>query len=239
MELRPSRSVCPMNRMSTEIFPAVQSVFMHSEGPIDADCCGSCAQVAAPTLPRTVAWLQGITLAWMAVECGASLWAAAKSNSVALLAFGSDSLVEMLSATVVMLQFLPRFPLKKTHADRAAAVLLFLLAAVVVLIAWLGRSRPMEASCVGIAVTALALAVMPVLAWMKRREAQRMNNSALAADATQSATCAYLAAVTLAGLAIYAVWQIRWVDTVAAIASVPILIAEGRRAWRGESCGCA
>jgi len=175
----------------------------------------------------------------MAVECGASLWAAAKANSVALLAFGSDSLVEMLSATVVMLQFLPRFPLKKTHAGRAAAVLLFLLAAVVVLIAWLGRSRPIEASFVGIAVTALALAVMPVLAWMKRREAQRMNNSALAADATQSATCAYLAAVTLAGLAIYAVWQIRWVDTVAAIAAVPILIAEGRRAWRGESCGCA
>ena len=45
--------------------------------------------------------------------------------------FGSDSLVEMLSATVVLLQFLPRFPLKKMYADRAAAALLFALAAVV------------------------------------------------------------------------------------------------------------
>jgi divalent metal cation (Fe/Co/Zn/Cd) transporter len=203
------------------------------------DCCDSCAQIATPTLPRHVAWLQGITLAWMALECGASLWAAAKTNSIALLAFGSDSLVEMLSATVVLLQFLPRFPLKKAHADRAAAVLLFLLAAVVILIAWLGRARPMETSVVGIAVTALALIAMPVLAWMKRRQARRMNNRALAADATQSATCAYLAAVTLAGLAIYAIWQIRWVDTVAALATVPILIVEGRRTWRGESCGCA
>jgi divalent metal cation (Fe/Co/Zn/Cd) transporter len=211
---------------------------MHSEIPIEADCCGSCAQIATPTLPRSVAWLQGITLAWMALECGASLWAAAKANSIALLAFGSDSLVEMLSATVVLLQFLPRFPLKKTHADRAAAVLLFLLAAAVVLIAWLERARPMETSLVGIAVTALALVAMPVLAWMKRKQARRMNNRALAADATQSATCAYLAAVTL-GLAIYAIWQIRWVDTVAALAAVPILIVEGRRAWRGESCGCA
>jgi divalent metal cation (Fe/Co/Zn/Cd) transporter len=145
----------------------------------------------------------------------------------------------MLSATVVLLQFLPRFPLKKTHADRAAAMLLFLLAGVVVLIAWLGRARPMETSFVGIAVTALALVAMPVLAWMKRRQARRMNNRALAADATQSAACAYLAAVTLSGLAIYTAWQIRWIDTVAALAAVPILIVEGRRAWRGESCGCA
>jgi len=81
--------------------------------------------------------------------------------------------------------------------------------------------------------------VMPVLAWMKRREAQRMNNRALAADATQSATCAYLAGVTLTGLVIFAVWQIRWVDTIAALIAVPILIVEGRRAWRGEGCGCA
>jgi divalent metal cation (Fe/Co/Zn/Cd) transporter len=195
--------------------------------------------VTQVALPRQVAWLQWITLAWMAVECGASLWAAAQSHSVALLAFGSDSLVEMLSATVVVLQFLPRFPLKKRYADRAAAVLLFALAAVVVCIAWLGRGRPMETSCVGIGVTAMALVVMPVLAWMKRRQARRINNRALAADAAQSATCAYLAGVTLAGLAVYALWQIRWVDTVAALMAVPILIVEGRRAWRGEGCGCA
>lgn len=200
-------------------------------------CCGSCAPSAE--LPRTVAWLQWITLAWMMLECGAALWAAAQAHSVALLAFGADSLVEMLSATVVLLQFLPRFPLKKDYADRSAAVLFFVLAVVVACIAWLGRGRPMETSCVGIGVTALALVVMPVLAWMKRREAQRMNNRALAADATQSATCAYLAGVTLAGLVIFAVWQVRWVDTVAALIAMPILIVEGRRAWRGEGCGCA
>jgi divalent metal cation (Fe/Co/Zn/Cd) transporter len=200
-------------------------------------CCGSCAPVAA--LPRTVAWLQWITLAWMMVECGAALWAAGKAHSLALLAFGADSLVEMLSATVVLLQFLPRFPLKKEFADRSAAVLLFTLAAVVVGISWIGRERPMEPTGVGIDITALALLVMPVLAWMKRREAQRMNNRALAADATQSATCAYLAGVTLTGLVIFAVWQIRWVDTIAALIAVPILIVEGRRAWRGEGCGCA
>ena len=200
-------------------------------------CCGSCAPAAV--LPRQVAWLQWVTLTWMVLECGASLWAATQAHSVALLAFGADSLVEMLSATVVLLQFVSQFPLKKEHAAKAAAVLLFLLAAVVVCIAWLGRGRPMETSRVGICITALALVVMPVLAWMKRRQARRTNNRALAADATQSATCAYLAGVTLAGLVIYAAWHIRWVDTVAALVAVPFLIVEGRRAWRGEGCGCA
>jgi divalent metal cation (Fe/Co/Zn/Cd) transporter len=90
----------------------------------------------------------------------------------------------------------------------------------------------------GIAITALALVVMPVLAWMKRRQARVLNNPALAADATQSATCAYLAAVTLAGLAINAAWHVAWVDSMAALAAVPILIVEGRRTWRGEGCGC-
>jgi divalent metal cation (Fe/Co/Zn/Cd) transporter len=174
----------------------------------------------------------------MTFECGASLWAAAQAHSVALLAFGSDSLVELLSAVIVLLQFSPRFRLRKDYANRAAGGLLFLLVIVVLCIAWLVRTRQMETSRLGIAITLLALIVMPVLAWMKRREARRMNNRALAADATQSATCAYLAGVTLAGLVIFAVWQIWWVDTVAALAAVPILIAEGRRAWRGEGCGC-
>lgn len=174
----------------------------------------------------------------MLVECALSLIAAAQAHSVALLAFGSDSLIELLSAFVVLLQFVPRFPLSKTHAARAAAVLLFLLAAVVTLIALLSYRAPVETSCLGIGITAAALVAMPVLAWLKRRHARAVNDRALAADAVQSATCAYLAAVTLAGLVIFALWHIAWIDTVAALAAVPVLIIEGRRAWRGEVCGC-
>ncbi len=92
---------------------------MSSSSHIDGHlaCCGGCA--APPALPRAVAWLQGITLAWMLIECAVSLTAAARAHSAALLAFGADSFVELLSATVVLLQFLPRFALKKTQAQRA------------------------------------------------------------------------------------------------------------------------
>ncbi len=174
----------------------------------------------------------------MAAECGVSLYAAARAHSVALLAFGSDSLIELLSAAVVLLQFVPQFPLSKGRADRCAGALLFLLAAVVIAMAFWNWRAPVSISPPGIAITALALVAMPILAGLKRREARRLGNTALAADATQSAMCAYLAAVTLTGLAINALWHLAWIDPAAALTGVPILIVEGRRTWRGEGCGC-
>lgn len=189
---------------------------------------------------RQVAWLQGITPVWMLIECGVSFYGAISAHSPALLAFGADSFVELLSATVVLLAILPSFPLTANHAARLAGILLFVLAGVVALVTVLSllyRVKP-ETSCSGIAIAFAALIVMPILAWAKRRTAQRTNNRALAADAVQSATCAYLAATTLAGLVINALWHISWMDSTAALLALPILIVEGLRAFRGESCGC-
>lgn len=189
---------------------------------------------------KQVAWLQGITLAWMLIECSVALFAAIRAHSPVLLAFGSDSFVELLSATVVLLQFVPAFALGKEKASRFAGVLLFVLAGVVacISVASLAIGVQAETSSLGIAITIAALCLMPLLARLKRRKAGEIKNRALAADAVQSATCAYLAAVTLCGLAIHAVFHIHWIDSVAALAAIPILILEGRRALAGESCGC-
>jgi divalent metal cation (Fe/Co/Zn/Cd) transporter len=189
---------------------------------------------------RQVAWLQVVTLAWMLIECGVSVYGAISAHSPALLAFGADSLVELLSATVVLLAIVPSFPLARDRAARLTGILLFVLAGVVALVTFLAfvSGVTAETSCSGIVITLAALVVMPVLAWAKRKTARLTNNRALAADAVQSATCAYLAAMTLAGLAINAIWHIHWVDSAAALLALPILVIEGRRALRGENCGC-
>lgn len=203
-------------------------------------CCSSCEAPKRPSHSTYALWLQGITLAWMVVECGVALWSAVRAHSPALLAFGADSLVELLSACVVLLQFTPHLRLHETRAARMAGVLLYMLAVVVTAIAVsslvLGM-RP-EASMTGIVITALALVVMPLLAWQKRRLARLRGDAAMAADAVQSATCAYLAAITLAGLAVNAAWHIAWMDAAAALVAVPVIVIEARRAMRGESCGC-
>ncbi len=184
--------------------------------------------------------LQILTLAWMSVECGLALFAAYKGSSPALLAFGSDSLVELLSAAVVILQFAPSFAISPPRAARCAGVLLFVLAGVVAFtsVAALAVRLEPEANWLGIAVSIAALVAMPVLSRAKRRAAQRLNNRALAADAVQSATCAYLAGITLFGLAINAVFHIRWIDPAAALGAIPIICIEAKRALRGEVCGC-
>jgi divalent metal cation (Fe/Co/Zn/Cd) transporter len=192
---------------------------------------------ARPSKPSATAlWLQGVTLAWMLVELGVSVYAAVTARSPAMMAFGSDSLVELLSAVVVLLQWIPKMPISERKAHRAAAVLLFVLAFVVGLIA-LGslvlRLQP-ETSRAGIGITFAALIAMPVLATLKRREARRSQNAALAADAVQSATCAYIALITLAGLALNAAFHISWFDSLAALVAIPILIKEGKSAWRAK-----
>jgi divalent metal cation (Fe/Co/Zn/Cd) transporter len=196
---------------------------------------------AQPSKPSTtVLWLQIVTLAWMLVELGVSVFASVTARSPAMMAFGSDSLVELLSAVVVLLQWNPKIPISERKAHRASAVLLFVLAFVVGLIA-LGslvlRLQP-ETSQSGIGITIAALIAMPILATLKRREARLSKNAALAADAVQSATCAYIALITLAGLAVNAAFHIPWFDSVAALVAIPILIKEGRFTWQGRGCGC-
>lgn len=198
------------------------------------------ADAGASKARGSVLWIQGVTLAWMLVEVGVSAYAAVTAHSPAMLAFGSDSLVELLSATVVLLQWVPSMSISERRASRTAGALLFVLAIVVagIAIAALVLGLRPETSYAGIAITVAALIVMPVLAFLKRREARRSKNAALAADAVQSATCAYLALIALTGLAINAAFHIGWFDSVAALVAVPILVKEGRSAWRGHGCGC-
>jgi divalent metal cation (Fe/Co/Zn/Cd) transporter len=206
-------------------------------GPQPAKPASACAPVRRS---RKVLWLQVVTLAWMLVECGVSLFAAAAAHSPAMLAFGSDSLVELLSAAVVLLQYARPASISQRKAGRIAAILLFALTLIVASTAVLSlalRQRP-KTSFLGIVITVAALLAMPILAVLKRREARRSNNVALAADAVQSATCAYLALATLVGLAVNAAFHVPWVDSLAALVAVPILIHEARSAWRGDDCAC-
>ena len=176
----------------------------------------------------------------MLVESAVSAYAAITVHSPVMLAFGSDSLVELMSAAVVLMQWIPGVSISERKATRTASVLLFVLALVVAVTALTSlalRLRP-EASRAGIGITFAALLAMPVLAWLKRREARRTGNTALAADAVQSATCAYLALIALVGLSVNAFFHIAWFDAVAALVSIPILIKEGRSAWQGQTCGC-
>ena len=194
---------------------------------------------ATPGLLRRVRRLQIITIAWMTVEAAVSLFAAWRARSPALLAFGGDSGVELMSAVVVLWRFESSAAQERAErrAARIAGALLLLLAIYVAAasaFALLGYSEP-RPTLLGIGVLVLAAALMPLLARAKRRLAAAAGSAALRADAAESALCGYLSLIALAGLLACALWKVRWADPLAALALIPLVIREGLHAWRGEA----
>jgi divalent metal cation (Fe/Co/Zn/Cd) transporter len=202
----------------------------------------SAQQISKQEIFRRIQRIQTLTIVWMTVEAAISLAAAWMARSPALLAFGGDSGIELFSAIVVLWRFRAHAdpePSEK-HAARVAAVLLFILAAYVVVVSTLtllGFSAP-KTTYLGMAILIVALAIMPWLAKEKHRLSAITGSAALRADAAESALCAYLALVALVGLGINAIWHIGWADPVAALAIVPLILREGWEAMRGKACGC-
>jgi divalent metal cation (Fe/Co/Zn/Cd) transporter len=202
----------------------------------------SVLQIAPPDAIRRIHRVQTVTIVWMTVEAAVSLFAAWRSRSPALLAFGGDSAIELLSAVVVLW----RFRVSDAHEDaerraaRVAGGLLFALAASVAvtsITSLLGYNEP-KPTFLGIAILVAAAVVMPWLAKEKRRLSATTGSAALRADAAQSALCAYLSLIALAGLAINAIWRIKSADPIAALAVLPVIVWEGREAMRGKTCAC-
>jgi len=170
------------------------------------------------------------------------------AGSVLLLAFGVDSIIELLSAGVLFHRLrkeaggtanAAEIEALEHRAARIAGYLLYALAAYVVLQSGYGllHRHTAETSGVGLAVALVAALGMPVLARAKIRVADRIGSQALRADAMETFTCGFLSWVLLAGLAANALLHWWWLDSVAALVLVPFLIKEGREAIRG-GCSC-
>jgi divalent metal cation (Fe/Co/Zn/Cd) transporter len=202
----------------------------------------SVLQIASPDSIRRIQRVQTVTIAWMIVEATVSLVAAWRAHSPALLAFGGDSAIELFSAVVVVWRF--RASGEHAHAERRAArvagTLLFALAAFVAVTSvtsLLGYGEP-KPTFLGLAILVAAAVIMPWLAKEKRRLSGATGSATLRADAAQPALCAYLSLIALAGLAINAIWHLKWADPIAALVVLPLIIWEGREAMRGKACDC-
>jgi divalent metal cation (Fe/Co/Zn/Cd) transporter len=202
----------------------------------------SVLQIPAQDTIRHIRRIQTITICWMIVEATASLAAAWMARSPALLAFGGDSAIELLSAILVLWRFRAHAAQEQSEnlAARVAGVLLFMLAAYVGVASVMtlsGHSEP-KTTYLGIAILIAAAAIMPWLAKEKRRLSAITGSAALRADAAESALCGYLSLVALVGLGSNAIWHLRWADPIAALVIVPLIVWEGWEAARGKSCGC-
>lgn len=202
----------------------------------------------APTsmedLVRRAQRLQLLTIVWMTAEAIIALASAWTARSPALLAFGGDSAIELLSAIVVLWRFRSWSESESVRAEKTAAriagALLFLVAAFVLItssLAFIGYNEP-RPSIVGIGLLIIAALGMPWLARKKRSLATQLSAASLNADAAQSSLCGYLSWIALAGLLTNTIFHKSLADPIAALILVPFVLKEGWEAMRASRPGC-
>jgi divalent metal cation (Fe/Co/Zn/Cd) transporter len=190
-------------------------------------------------LQNRIRLIVAITIVYNVIEAIIALTAGTIASSAALIGFGLDSIVEVLSAAAVAWQFASSDPEKREKvALRVIALSFFGLAAYVSVDAALSLTgvREPEHSTVGIVLAAVSLAVMPLLSWFERRTGKELGSASAIADSKQTLLCSYLSAALLVGLLLNSLLGWGWADAIAALVIAGFAVREGLEAWKGDTC---
>ena len=190
-------------------------------------------------LRRRIRLIVAATIAYNVIEAIVAISSGVAASSAALIGFGLDSVVEVLSAAAVAWQFTRKDPERwEKPTLRVIALSFFLLAAYVSVSAVLsltGVVRP-EHSTVGIVLTALSVLIMPLLSFAEYRTGKELGSATAIADSRQTLICAALSVAVLLGLVANSLFGWWWADSIAALVIVVFAVREGIEAWRGDTC---
>ena len=200
-------------------------------------------EIDRSSLVRRGRYLEYFTIGYNSLEGLIAVGAGIVAVSIALVGFGFDSLIEVISGVVLLWRL--RADVDEDRRERVEAISLklvgicFLALALYVIhdsIESLLKHEVPNESLIGIVLAAVSLIVMPLLVRAKRKVARGINSGALMADSKQTELCTYLSAILLGGLLLNALLGWWWADPVAALIMVPIIAKEGIEALRGETC---
>ncbi|WP_125132953.1 cation transporter [Microbacterium sp. 10M-3C3] len=190
-------------------------------------------------LQRRIRWIVTATIAYNLIEAVVAIAAGTVATSAALIGFGLDSTIEVLSAAAVAWQFTRRDPERWEKGTlRVIAVAFFALAAYVTVtsvLALVGQVD-VEHSTLGIVITALSVVIMPFLSLAERRAGRELGSATAVADSKQTLICTYLSAAVLVGLVVNSLFGWWWADAIAGLVIAAFAIREGIEAWRGDAC---
>jgi divalent metal cation (Fe/Co/Zn/Cd) transporter len=181
--------------------------------------------------------LEVFTVGWNVIEAAVAVGAGLLVGSVALVGFGVDSGIEVISAIALLWRLLKAGPNASVQEESAAerkalylvAATFFLLAAYITFEAvgaLLGGEGP-EVSTVGLVLSVLSIVVMPTLAYFKGRTGREMGSRALVADSKETWVCAYLSFALLCAVGLNAAFGWWWADPVGALAMLPVILWQG------------
>lgn len=191
------------------------------------------------TLHRRIRLIVGFTIVYNVIEAVVAIAAGSVASSAALIGFGLDSSIEVLSAAAVAWQFTRRDPERwEKPTLRVIAVAFFALAAYVIvssILSLVGGDRPQH-STIGLVLTALSVVIMPLVSFAERRAGLEVGSATAVADSKQTLICTYLSVAVLIGLALNSLLGWWWADAVAGLVIAIFAVREGLEAWKGDAC---
>lgn len=182
------------------------------------------------------------TILYNVAEGVIAVWSGIVAGSIALVAFGADSYLEVAAASLVLWRVGIR---DEEYAERIENrvvkfigwTFIILTAAIVFQSSWaLIEGAGASESPVGIVLALLSVTIMPLIAFWKLQVAAKGNLQSIAMEAKETIACSALSVTLLVGLVANALLGWWWLDAVTALLLVPWLVREGLEGIRGETC---
>lgn len=195
------------------------------------------AQPLQADLERRALRLEYGTIAWNVGEAFLTIGLGIAAASLALVGFGTDSIIEIFASIVVVWHFGSTSDEQHASRERTALRLVagaFLALAVVLSVAALSdllTGRQADESRIGIVYLAVTAVVMFGLARWKRRTADALQSAALRSEARMTMLDGALSVLTLSGLTLNAVLGWWWADPAAALLVAVAALNEARENW--------
>jgi divalent metal cation (Fe/Co/Zn/Cd) transporter len=191
-------------------------------------------------LYKKALFLEYLTVGYNVVEAVVSIAFGHIANSIALVGFGLDSIVESLSGMVLIWRLRQHGKIAEEKeeeiekkATRFVAFTFFVLCVYVLFesLKKLIENDIPDPSLAGMIIAVISLFVMPVLAWQKLHVGKEIESQALIADSKETLACFFLSAALLLGLGSNLVFGFWEADPIVGLIIVVFLFREGREAW--------
>jgi divalent metal cation (Fe/Co/Zn/Cd) transporter len=196
-----------------------------------------------------------VSVIWMVIEAALAIGSGLIAHSLALVAFGEDSIIELIAGAVLLWRLtieakgasLERVKRAEKVSSWVVGVALLLLAVYIVVasIDKLWTHQAAESSYLGIGLAIVSSVIMLYLSRAKKRIGSEIGSKALRSDGACSIVCAYMAWTVLVGVILTALLGWWWIDSIAALALVYFVVKEGWEAVQeargnedANGCGC-
>jgi uncharacterized membrane protein len=194
-------------------------------------------------LVRTAYYLALVTIIYNVAEGLVSVIFGINDETLALLGFGTDSFVEVMSGIGIlhMILRMKRAGVNnvasrdefESQALRITGIAFYILAAGLVIgsvINLISGTKP-ETTSVGIVISVLSILTMYILMTWKLRIGKKLNSDALIADANCTKTCFYLSFILFGSSVLYELFEIGWFDIAGSLGIAWFAVTEGKEAF--------